>query len=73
MTATATVIKLPEPQPQPRAAPKMQCSACGATADAACDCGATYMPVSVRAADAIAKNPENSNRAIAAELKVAEA
>jgi hypothetical protein len=65
---TATVIKLPEPQQ--RAALKMQCSACGVTADAACDCGAPYQPVSARAAQAIAENPEKSNRAIAAELGV---
>jgi hypothetical protein len=40
------------------------CSACGATADAACACGAPYLPAGARAADAIAKNPEMSDRAI---------
>jgi hypothetical protein len=48
----------------------MQCSTRGVTADAACDCGAPYVPVSARAAEAIKANLEKSNRAIASELGV---
>jgi hypothetical protein len=44
----------------------LACSACGAAGEANCDCGAPYMPASVRAAKAIAENPGKSNRAIAA-------
>jgi hypothetical protein len=53
-----------------KAATQLQCSACGVVADGACDCGAPCVPVSVRAAEAIAKSPEKSNRAIAADLGV---
>lgn len=49
---------------------RLECSACGATADAACNCGAQYLPAGTRAAEAIAANPEKSDRAIATELKV---
>ena len=38
--------------------------------DAACNCGVAYVPAGQRAAEAVAKNPEKSNRAIAAELGV---
>ncbi len=44
------------------------CSACGATVDAACDCGAPYLPAGQRAAEAIAANPQMSDRAIAREI-----
>jgi hypothetical protein len=46
----------------------MQCSSCGASAIASCDCGAPYIPASDRAAKAIADNPSKSSRAIAADL-----
>jgi hypothetical protein len=46
------------------------CSACGATANASCDCGAPYLPAGQRAAEAVAANPEKSDRAIAAEIGV---
>ena len=50
----------------------MECLACGAQGVAACDCGVPYLPASMRAAKAVAANPEKSNRAIAAEIGVAE-
>jgi hypothetical protein len=50
----------------------LACSACGAAGEANCDCGAPYMPASVRAAKAIAKNPGKSNRAIAADTGISE-
>lgn len=46
------------------------CSSCGATVDAACDCGLPYMPAGQRAAAAVAANPQMSDRAIAQELGV---
>jgi hypothetical protein len=46
---------------------RLECSNCGAATDAACNCGAPYVPALARAADAIEKSPEKSNRAIAAE------
>lgn len=58
-----TVIPLRRPA-------RIECSACGATRDAACDCGASYVPAGTRAAQALAKNPEKSDRAIAAEIGV---
>ena len=51
---------------------RLECSACGATADAACNCGAPYLPAGQRAAEAVAANPEKSNRAIADIAKVDE-
>src|SRR5512132_4385833 len=48
----------------------LACSACGAAGEANCDCGAPYMPASVRAAKAITENPNKSDRAIAAEIGV---
>lgn len=46
------------------------CSGCGATVDAACDCGVPYMPAGQRAAEAVAANPQMSDRAIAREIGV---
>jgi IS30 family transposase len=48
----------------------MQRSACGASADAACDCGVAYVPASKRAEAAIAASPGKSDRAIAEEIGV---
>jgi hypothetical protein len=63
---SASIIKM-----RPAAAPgKLGCSACGATTEAACDCGAPYLPAGQRAAEAIAANPEKSDRAIAVEIGV---
>jgi ribosomal protein L29 len=50
----------------------LACSACGAAGEANCDCGAPYMPASVRAAKAITENPNKSDRAIAAEIGVSD-
>jgi hypothetical protein len=54
----------------PSTAVQMECSQCGACVAALCDCGVIYVPVGTRAANAIAKNPDKSDRAIAAELGV---
>jgi hypothetical protein len=67
MAATNMVVAFQQPNPTPA---KICCSACGVSADAACDCGAPYLPVGQRAAEAIARNPEKSDRAIAAEIGV---
>lgn len=48
------------------------CTSCGATVDAACDCGAPYMPAGQRAAAAIAANPQMSDRAIAQQIGVSQ-
>jgi hypothetical protein len=48
----------------------LECSSCGATADASCNCGAPYVPARERAAAAVAANPEKSDRAIAADIGV---
>lgn len=59
---TATVVRLRPLQ--------LECTGCGATRDAACDCGVPYVLASMRAAEAVAKNPKKSDRAIAAEIGV---
>jgi hypothetical protein len=51
---------------------RMQCSSCGAEAEASCDCGVPYLPAGDRAAKAVAANPEMSNRAIAAQIGVSD-
>jgi hypothetical protein len=51
---------------------QLQCAACGAETHAACSCGAWYKPKGQRAAEAVAANPEKSNRVIAAETGVSE-
>jgi hypothetical protein len=48
----------------------IRCEACGATADAACSCGAAYVPVVECAAKAVAATPQKSDRAIAAQLGI---
>lgn len=53
-----------------RAATKLQCSKCGATADAQCGCGVSYLPAGSRAAAAVAADPGKSNRALADDLGV---
>lgn len=47
-----------------------ECSSCGASARAGCNCGVAYVPAGERAAAAVAANPEKSDRAIAAEIGV---
>jgi hypothetical protein len=59
---TATVIKL--------SIQRMVCTGCGAEANASCNCGKPYVPKAVRAAEAVAANPDKSSRAIAAEIGV---
>jgi hypothetical protein len=49
---------------------RLECSACGATADAACNCGAPYLPAGQRAAEAVTANPMKSDRAIADDIGV---
>jgi flagellum-specific peptidoglycan hydrolase FlgJ len=49
---------------------RLECSACGATAQASCDCGAPYVTAGFRAAKAVKRSPEKSDRAIAAEIGV---
>ena len=57
---TATVIKL--------SIQRMVCTACGAEANASCNCGVAYQPKAVRAAEAVKANPEKSDRAIAKDI-----
>jgi hypothetical protein len=64
---SASVIKMRQPSAAPR---KLGCSSCGATTDAACDCGVPYLPAGQRAAAAVEANPERSDRSIAAEIGV---
>lgn len=59
---TGTVIQM--------AVQQMQCTACGAEANASCNCGKPYVPKRQRTADAIAANPQKSNRAIGDEIGV---
>lgn len=63
---TANVVSFRKP------ALEIGCTGCGATVDAACDCGVPYMPAGQRAAAAIEANPHKSNRAIAEEIGVSE-
>jgi hypothetical protein len=51
---------------------KLQCSSCGADATASCDCGVAYLPAGKRAEEAVAANPEKSDRAIAEEIGVSQ-
>jgi hypothetical protein len=62
---TATMLKMPRAE-----SGRLECQKCGATAEASCGCGVDYKPAAVRAADAIAKNPGLSDRAIAADIGV---
>ena len=50
---------------------RMVCKACGITFGAPCKCGVNYVPWKEKAADdAIAKEPQKSNRAIASDLGI---
>jgi hypothetical protein len=53
-----------------RSIARLECSSCGASADASCNCGAPYVPAGMRAAAAIEANPDKSDRAIATDLGV---
>jgi hypothetical protein len=48
----------------------LRCSACGATTEAACDCGAGYVPATEVARRAVIKDPHRSVREVAAEVGV---
>lgn len=62
---TAQILKMRRPSTG-----RMECSSCGATADAACNCGVPYVPAGQRAKEAVKANPGKSDRAIAKEIKV---
>lgn len=49
---------------------RMSCTACGAEANASCNCGKPYVPAKQRAKEAIEANPQKSDRAIAADIGV---
>lgn len=51
---------------------RMVCTGCGSETNATCNCGKPYLPAKRRAAEAIAANPQKSNRAIAEEIGVSE-
>lgn len=59
------VAEIHQLKPKPIATNWM-CSACGI--DAGCNCGAPLMSKAQRAAEAVAANPQKSNRAIAEEI-----
>jgi hypothetical protein len=63
---TATVVKF-----KPSAG-HLECSECGASARASCNCGAPYVPAGTRATEAVAANPKKSDRAIAKEIGVSQ-
>jgi Na+-translocating ferredoxin:NAD+ oxidoreductase RnfC subunit len=50
--------------------PIMRCSECGATTHAACHCGAPYVRAGELAKEAVKRNPEMSDRAIAEKIGV---
>jgi hypothetical protein len=61
--------KLLEPPPAiVEAVVRYECPRCGSS----CECGIPYVAKTMRAAEAIAANPEKSNRAIAEEIGVSE-
>ena len=60
---TAKIIPLPRQS-------RLECSDCGASVKAACDCHAPYVPAGTRATKAVEENPEMSDRAIAADIGV---
>jgi hypothetical protein len=47
---------------------RLQCSACGAEANASCNCGKPYVPAAVRVREYDEKNPSKSTRQAAADL-----
>jgi hypothetical protein len=57
---TGTVIEM--------AVQQLSCTGCGAEANASCNCGKPYVPKKQRIADAIAANPQKSNRSIGEEV-----
>ena len=67
MSKSSTIVEFKKP-----AALRIVCSKCHAAGDAPCNCGApfTYMRAGEIAAAAVARSPEKSDRAIAAEIGV---
>lgn len=61
MSTATKVVRLPA---------RLQCSACGASTRAACECNAPYVPAEERAARLLAENPDWSDRAIGIEAGV---
>ena len=49
---------------------RMVCTNCGAEANASCNCGKPYIAKKQQAVEAIAANPQKSDRAIAADIGV---
>ncbi len=49
---------------------RLACSACGAEAEAGCNCGVAYIPAGARAAEGVAATPHLSDRAIAKNVGV---
>ena len=47
---------------------RLECTKCGAEANASCNCGVSYLPKEI-AKDAIIADPTKSNRSIAKEIK----
>jgi hypothetical protein len=69
----SNILHLPKAQHSTNDRPEpaqIVCSACGATADAACACGAPYLPAGERAAKAVIENPGMSDRGIADQIGV---
>jgi hypothetical protein len=69
---TSTIKKSKTELVEKRQPAQLQCSGCGATVDAACDCGLPYERAGVVAAKAVAAHPEKSNYAIAEETGTSE-
>jgi hypothetical protein len=63
MSAAAKVLQFPE-------FIQMECSSCGASATAGCNCGAPYLPAGQHAATGVAATPGESDRAIAKRVGV---
>ena len=58
--------------PLPGSLPELKCTKCGATTIAVCNCGVRYIQASERAAEAVAANPEKSDRMIAEAIGVSD-
>jgi hypothetical protein len=51
---------------------KIECTGCGAEANASCNCGKAYVPAAMRVAEYDKANPGKSTRAAAADLGVSD-
>jgi hypothetical protein len=52
--------------------PRIYCDDCGKSVEAACDCGVNYITAAQRAENALAENPDLSDRAIALKAGVSD-